>query len=54
MALGYPVNFFFFFSGLHLQHMEVPRLEVDWSCSCHPTPQLQQCRILNPLSKARD
>jgi len=27
------------------QHMEVPRLRVEWSCSCCPTPQPQQLRI---------
>ena len=34
-------SFFFFFVFLwpHLQHMEVPRLGVNWSCSCRPTPQ---------------
>ena len=31
--------------GLHPQHMEVPRLGVNRSCSCQPTPQSQQCRI---------
>ena len=33
---------FFFFLGPHLQHMEVPRLGVNRSCSCRPTPQPQQ------------
>ena len=33
---------FFVFLGPHLQHMEVPRLGVKWSCSCRPTPQPQQ------------
>ena len=28
----------FFFLGLHLQHMEVPRLGVNQSYSCQPTP----------------
>ena len=27
---------------LHPQHMEVPRLGVNWSCSCWPTPQPEQ------------
>jgi len=39
----------FFFSpcflGLHLWHMEVPRLGSNWSCSCRPTPLLQQHQI---------
>ena len=51
----------------HLQHMEVPRLQVkselqllayatakpDPSCVCNLHCSLQQCQILNPLSKAR-
>ena len=60
---------FFFFLGPHLLYMEVPRLGTTWSCSCLPTPQLQQCQIqatsviytslwqcqiLNPLGKAKD
>ena len=58
----------FFFLGLHLQHMEVPRLGVelelqlpayatatwDLSCVCDPHHSLQQCWILNPVSEARD
>ena len=32
-------------SGLHQQHMEVPRLTVNCSYSCWPTPQPQQCWI---------
>ena len=62
--------FCFFFSLLHLQHMELARLGVSlmlqlpaytaatamWDPSrlwdlCR---RLQQCRILNPLSEARD
>ena len=31
--------FFFAFLGLHLRHMEVPRLESNWRCSHWPTPQ---------------
>ena len=40
-------NFYFVFCflGLHLRHMEVPRLGVDWRYSCWPTPQPQQCMI---------
>ena len=62
--------FFFVFSGLHLQHMEVPRLGVelelqlpayataiatpDPSCVCDLLHSSRQCWILNTLSKARD
>ena len=35
-------------------HMEASRLGVNESCRHWPTPQPQQCWILNPLSKARD
>ena len=41
--------FFFCFLGLHLRHMEVPRLDAGNSCqsccSCQPTPQPQQLWI---------
>ena len=42
-----PPPFFFVFLGLYLWHMEVPRLEVELSCSLWPTPQPQpqQCQI---------
>ena len=63
-------HLFFCFLGLHLGHMEVPRLRV-WSglqplayATATPTPDLScvynlyhsswQCRIPNPLSEARD
>ena len=36
--------YLFFFSGPHLQHVEVPRLGVE----------SEQCQILNPLSEVRD
>ena len=42
------------FLRTHPSHMEVPRLGVNWSCTCQPMPLPQQCQILNPLSKARD
>jgi len=58
------------FLGLHLQHMEVPRLGVqselqllayatatampDLSCVCKLHHSSWQSRILNPLSEARD
>ena len=61
---------FFFFLGPHPQHMEVPRLgdelelqllatataTATWdpSCVCDLHHSSWQCRILNPLSKARD
>ena len=34
--------FVFCFLGPHLLHMEVPRLGVESSCSCQPTPQQHQ------------
>ena len=62
--------FFFFFLGLHLDHMEVPRLVVEselqlpasptatamWdpSCVCNLHHSSWQHRILNPLSRAKD
>ena len=30
---------FIYFLGPHMRHMEVPRLGLNWSCSCWPTPQ---------------
>ena len=61
-------NLFFLFT-VHLQHMEVPRLggelelqllayttarsTLDLSCICDPHHSLQQCQILNPLSRDR-
>ena len=62
--------FLSFFLWLYLQHMEVPRLGVEWEvqllayATAPETPDpsfifnlccsLQQCQILNPLSEARD
>ena len=62
--------FFFSFLGLHSRHMEVPRLGVqlelkppayvraiampDSSHVCNPHHSSGQCRILNPLIKAKD
>ena len=62
--------FIFCFVFMHLQHMEVPRLGVEselqvpayatdtamWDPSgiCDLHCSSQQCRILNPLSEARD
>ena len=61
---------FFYFLGPHPQPMEVPRLGVqsellaftaatatsnlDPSCVCDLHHSSRQCRILNPLSEARD
>ena len=65
-TVGTTIILFFFlvFLGLHLQHMEVSRLGVEselWLLAyvtATATPDLhhssQQCRILNPLSEARD
>ena len=40
------VYFYIFCSlGPHPWHMEVPRLGVQWSYSCWPAPQPQQCQI---------
>ena len=67
-----PLFFFlpFVFLGLHLRHMEVPRLGVDselqlpvyitatamWdlSCVCNLHHISGQCQILNALSEAKD
>ena len=62
--------YLFCFLGLHLKHMEVPRLGVqselqlpayttatatqDPSCVCNLHPSSRQCRILNPLIEASD
>ena len=58
------VFFFFSFSflGLHLWHMEVPRMQLpayttatpDPSCVCNLHHSSQKHQILNPLSEARD
>ena len=40
-------NFFFVFLGLHPWHMEIPRLGVNRSCSCWPTPQQRQIRAVS-------
>ena len=63
-------SLFFFFLGLHQQHMDIPRLGVeselqllanttttaalDLSSICDLCYSFQQYWILNPLSKARD
>ena len=64
------ILFYFVFSGPHLRHMECPRLGVqlglqlpayarttvtpDPSHVCNLHHSSQQCRILNPMSEARD
>ena len=70
-ALTYSNSLFFFFLlGLHLRHMEVTGLGVEWelqlptyitatatpdlSCIYNLGHSLWQCQILNPLSKAKD
>ena len=37
--------FFFFFLGLHLWHMEVPRLGAEWELQLLASPQPQQRQI---------
>ena len=70
MHICFLLLFFFFFLGLHLQHLEVPRQRVktelhlpayttatttqDPSCVCDLPHSSQQREILNPLSEARD
>ena len=44
--------FYIFFSSY--SHMEVPRLGVNWTCSCNLGHSLWQCQIIGPLSGARD
>ena len=71
-VMKFEQEFFFFFSflGLHLWHMDVPKLGVelelqlpafttatatwDLSCICDLHHSSQLCWILNPLSEARD
>ena len=53
LTLSLSLFFFFAFLGPPLWHMEVPRLGVQWKCSCRPTPQPQHRGTLNPLSQAR-
>ena len=61
---------FFFLSGLHLWHMEVPRLGVEWQLQlpayatatatqdpshvCKLQHSSQQCQIPDPLVEDRD
>ena len=48
------LNYFFFFLGPHPQHMEVPDQGSNWSCSCQPTPQPQECWILKPTEQGQE
>ena len=66
--LGFLFFVFFLFMATPVQHMEAPRLGVeselqlqaiatatatpDRSCTCNLPCSVQQCQILNPLSKA--
>ena len=67
MATGSHLLYFFFFLGLHLQHMEITRLWVQSeqhlqacttatgpSCICYLHRSSWQRQVLNPLSEARD
>ena len=45
---------FFYFKDCTLSIWTFPGQESNWSCSCRPTPQPLQRRILNLLSEARD
>ena len=47
------LQIFFFFLGLHLWHMEVPKLGVELELQLLATPQPQQRQILKPLNKAK-
>ena len=46
--------YYYFFLWLHLHYMKVPRLGVESAAAAGLYHSLWQCRILNPLSKARD
>ena len=70
ILLYYFIILFFVFLGLHVQHMEVPRLGAeselqrptyatvtamqDLSCICELHHSSWQCQIFNPLNEARD
>ena len=46
--------FFLFFLGHTPGIWKFPGQGSNQGCSCQPTPQPQQCQILNPLSETRD
>ena len=57
-CMSFIVSDFFFFYFCDFQScicgiQKFPGQASNQSCSCWPTPQLQQCQILNLLSKAR-
>ena len=70
MGFGFYFLSYFVLLGPHPRHMEVPRLvgkselqlpacitataKRDPGCVCDLHHSSQQCRILNPLSEARD
>ena len=70
VCLSFLCLFCFVFLGLHLQHMQVPKLGVEselklpayttatapWDpgCVCSLCHSSRQCQILKPLSEARD
>ena len=45
--------FFFLFRATPAAYRKFPGYGSNWSCSCCPTPQPQQRRILNPLRETR-
>ena len=64
LGLVHANYYFFLLSGLHVWHMEVPRLQMlayataigmpDLRHVCNLHPSSRQHQILNPLSRARD
>ena len=51
-VIGYHINrkiqfIFFVLLGPHPRHMEIPRLGLNWSCSCWPTPQQHQIQDMS-------
>ena len=48
------ISIFLFFKGCTCSAWKFPGWGMNQSCSCQPTPQLQQRWILNSLSKVRD
>ena len=50
----YSLTSLFFLFGLHLQHMEVPRIGIESELQLPVYSQPQQCQMLKPLIWARD